>query len=68
MKRKPQKEVLTPYMDQAMQAVTAEGVLTLAAIQRHLKCSFHKAIEIALLLSERGLVKSNVKELKIELP
>jgi len=63
---KAKKTKLTPMMSKALEAVNSEGLLTLSAIQRLLKCSFHKAIEIALLLSDQDLVKTNVQNLKIE--
>ena len=65
-KKSTRKDILTPYEKRALEGVGVDGILSLAAIQRLLECSFKKAIEIAVSLSERGLVKSNIKELKIE--
>jgi hypothetical protein len=64
--KKQSKGMLTPYMDLALKHVNEEGYLTLATIQRKLKCTFMKSIEIAIALHEKGLVKSNIKLLKIE--
>lgn len=64
MKKKPL--ILTPLQEKALKLVADQEMLTLAEIQRKMQVTFCKAVEIAEVLFDAGLVKSNVRELKIE--
>ena len=65
MAKKKKTRVYTPLQEAALKLCDGADRITIADMQRSLRCSFVKACELVKFLSDKGLIKSNIEELAI---